>query len=71
MPEYRRVGYRTLAEPDTQYSCGTSSASGIRVTEGGGGLGGRAGVFSVFFIHCRRVVRTVFGAVGLFNKLQI
>ena len=28
----------TLAEPDTRYGCGTSSASGIQVTEGGGGL---------------------------------
>ena len=39
-----------LAEPDTRYSCGTSSASGIQVTEGGGGKGGgREGSFSLFF----------------------
>ena len=39
------------------------------MTEGGGGLGGEGwGLFAVFFIHCRRVVCAVFGAVGLFNK---
>ena len=52
----------TLAEPDTQYSCGTSSASGIRVTEGGGGWG----LFGVFYplppcgacrLRCRRFIQ--------------
>ena len=32
-------------------------------------MGGEGwGLFAVFFIHCRRVVCAVFGAVGLFNK---
>ena len=45
-----------LAEPDTRYSCGTSSASGIRVTEGGGGLGtGREGSFSLLFLSTAAV----------------
>ena len=65
----------TQTGPDKLYSSGTSSASGIQVTEGGGGKGGgREGSYFADFFHCRRVVCAVlfrlFGTVGLCNKLQ-